>query len=132
MINPNLLFLEKALESLAGAESEAVNGRYNNAANRAYYASFQAAIAALMMAGTRPPGGGTTWDHGYVAAQFDHLINRRKLYPTVHRGVIARIRDLRRRADYTDSSVTQTETNRALQRTKSLVTAVQTGGGGTR
>jgi len=26
MINPNLLFLEKALESLAGAESEAVNG----------------------------------------------------------------------------------------------------------
>ena len=132
MIHPNLLFLEKALESLAGAESEAVNGRFNNSANRSYYACFQAAIAALMLAGTRPPGGGATWDHGYVAAQFDHLINRRKLYPTEHRGVITRIRDLRRRADYTDSSVTRTETNRALQRTRRLVTAVQTGGGGTR
>jgi len=127
-----VLFLEKALESLAGAESEAANGRYNNSANRSYYACFQAGIAALMLAGTRPPGGGATWDHGYVAAQFDHLINRRKLYPTEHRGVMVRIRDLRRRADYTDSSVTQTETNRALQRTRRLVAAVQTGGGGSR
>src|SRR5205823_6359850 len=42
---------DKALESLAGAESELANGRYNNAANRAYYACFQAAIAALQRAG---------------------------------------------------------------------------------
>jgi hypothetical protein len=69
MIDPNVLFLEKALESLAGAESEAVNGRYNNSANRSYYACFQAAIAALMQARVRPPGGGD-WGHGYVAAQF--------------------------------------------------------------
>jgi len=40
------VFLAKAEESLAGAESEFVNGRYNNCANRCYYASFQAAIAA--------------------------------------------------------------------------------------
>jgi hypothetical protein len=83
MINPNLLFLEKAVESLTGAESEALNGRYNNSANRSYYATFQAAIAALILAGTRPPGG-ADWGHGYVAAQFDGLINRRKLYPTEH------------------------------------------------
>ena len=36
-INP---YLEKAVESLAGAESEYVNGRYNNCANRCYYACF--------------------------------------------------------------------------------------------
>jgi uncharacterized protein (UPF0332 family) len=132
MISPNSLFLGKAVESLAGAESEAANGRYNNSANRSYYASFQAAIAALMLAGTRPPGGGTTWDHGYVAAQFDHLINRRKLYPTEHRGALVRNRDVRWRADYTDNGITQTEANRALQRTRRLVTAVQMGGGGTR
>src|SRR2546423_14211452 len=100
MLGSNSFFFEKALESLAGAESEAANGRYNNCANRCYYACFQAPIAALVLGGVRPPGGGTTWDHGYVAAQFDHLINRRKLYPTEHRGVIVRIRDLRRRADY--------------------------------
>ena len=33
-------YLEKAAESLAGAESEYVNGRYNNCSNRCYYACF--------------------------------------------------------------------------------------------
>jgi len=46
------LFLEKAGEALAGAESEFANGRYNNCANRCYYACFQAAIAALTRVGT--------------------------------------------------------------------------------
>jgi uncharacterized protein (UPF0332 family) len=128
MIDPNVLFLEKALESLAGAESEAVNGRYNNSANRSYYACFQAAIAALMQARVRPPGGGD-WGHGYVAAQFDGLINRRKLYPAELRGVLIRNRDIRRRADYTDNGVTQIEASRALQRTRRLIAAVQSGGG---
>jgi len=132
MIGSNLFFLEKAVESLAGAESEAANGRYNNSASRCYYACFQAAIATLMAVGTRPPGGGTTWDHGYVAAQFDHLINRRMLYETEHRGGIVRVRDLRLRADYTESPVTRTEIHRALQRTRRLVAAVQTGAGGAR
>lgn len=131
MINSNLLILEKALESIAGAESEAANGRYNNSANRGYYASFQAAIAALIRVGVRPPGGSTEWGHAFVAAQFDTLINRRKIYPAEHRGVLVRNRDLRRRADYTDDVVTQTEANRALRRTRLLVDAVQARGGGT-
>lgn len=47
MIESEPLLLEKARESLAGAESEFSNERYNNCANRAYYAVFQAAIVAL-------------------------------------------------------------------------------------
>ncbi len=35
------LFLVKAEESLAGAESEYTSGRYNNCANRCYYACFR-------------------------------------------------------------------------------------------
>lgn len=50
-------FLEKALESLAGAQSEFANGRFNNVANRCYYAAFQAAIVALQRAGLGPRGG---------------------------------------------------------------------------
>ena len=42
------LYTDKAQESLAGAESEFANGRYNNCANRCYYACFQTAIAALL------------------------------------------------------------------------------------
>jgi uncharacterized protein (UPF0332 family) len=53
-MDPSVVYLSKANESLAGATSELVNGRYNNTANRAYYAVFQAAIAALMQAGIAP------------------------------------------------------------------------------
>ena len=42
------IFLDKAAESFAGAESELANGRFNNCANRCYYACFQAAIVALL------------------------------------------------------------------------------------
>jgi len=50
-------FLNRAQESLEGAESEFASGRYNSVANRAYYACFQAAIAALDLADIRPPDG---------------------------------------------------------------------------
>ena len=54
-------FLVKSAESLAGAESEYANGRFNNCANRAYYACFLAAVAALMREGISPkPVGGDT------------------------------------------------------------------------
>jgi uncharacterized protein (UPF0332 family) len=59
-------FLAKAAESLAGATSEFVNGRYDNVANRAYYAALQAAIAALDLAGIHPPGAGVEWSHTFV------------------------------------------------------------------
>ena len=126
MIDTSSLFLLKARESLAGAESEFANGRYSNSANRSYYATFQAAIAALLRAGTQPPGGDNEWGHAFVAPQFDTLINRRKLYPSELRGVIGRNRDVRRRADYTRDAVTATEANRALRRARRLVTAAQT------
>ncbi len=64
------VFLDRARESLAGAESEFVNHRYNNSANRSYYAVFQAAIHALLAAGIRAPGATDHWGHDYVQAQF--------------------------------------------------------------
>ena len=56
MIDLASLFMAKALECLAGAESELANKRYNNCANRAYYACFQAAIDALTREGIQPAG----------------------------------------------------------------------------
>jgi uncharacterized protein (UPF0332 family) len=61
------IFRAKAIESLAGAESEFVNGRFNNCANRCYYATFQAAIAALLRQGIQP-GSERTWGHPFVQA----------------------------------------------------------------
>jgi hypothetical protein len=68
-----------------------------------------------------------------VAAQFDGgLINRRKLYPTDLRNVVAHNHVVRLRADYDEGPLTQTEANRALRRSRAFVTAVGTEGGGVR
>ena len=128
MLEPDYPLLDKALESFAGAESEFVNERYNNTANRAYYAVFQAAIAALQQAGLRPTR--TSWSHEFVPAQFDGvLIGRRKLYPAELRGVLSRNAAVRLSADYDEDPVTQTEASRALGRSRAFVRAIHTGGG---
>jgi len=122
-------FLVKAEESLAGAESEFVNGRYNNCANRCYYACFQAAIAALLRAGMEPTG--PQWSHQFVQGRFvGDLINRRKVYPASLRTVLANTLALRQTADYKADNVNQREGARALSWTRPLIESVQGGGEG--
>ena len=121
-------FLEKAEESLAGAESEFVNGRYNNCANRCYYAAFQAATCALSCAGTTPVSRDLEWGHEFVRSQFvGQLINRRTLYPASLRTTLELNRALRRTADYKRDHVTEVRAARALRRTEEFVTAIRTG-----
>ena len=62
-------FFLKAIECLEGAASEYTNGRYNNCANRCYYATFQAAVFALRKAGIAPSS--DQWGHEFVPAQFE-------------------------------------------------------------
>jgi len=132
VIDEAALSLAKAEASLTGAERELEDGRYNNCANRCYYACFQAAICALMRAGIRPSGGRGEWGHNFVPAPFEGvLINRRKLYSTGLRDVLTRNYGLRRQADYEGQGVTRTETSRALRRARTLVQAIR-GGGGTK
>lgn len=121
------IFLAKAEESLAGAQSEFINGRYNNVANRSYYACFQAAVAALMRAGIRP--GRAEWGHDFVQAQFNgQLITRRKLYPSALRTTLAQNYALREKADYTTEQVSEVRAARAVDRTEEFVGAVRRGG----
>ena len=124
MINEPKLYLTKALESLAGADSERVNRRYNNCANRCYYAAFQAAIAALVREGIRPTG--EQWAHTFVQGQFaGQLIHRRKLYTAVLRDTLPRLQKLRHEADYATYQVTETEVARAFRRSQTFVVAIQ-------
>src|ERR671929_1826041 len=111
------IYLTRAHESLIGAESEFLNERYNNSTNRAYYACFQAAIAALQQAGIEARGG--EWGHDFVQAQFNGmLINRRHLYPTELRTILARNYALRVQADYAEDRVSRTEAERCLRRAR--------------
>jgi len=117
----------KAAESLEGAESEYALGRYNNAANRCYYACFQAAIAALLAEGISAADG--VWEHRYVLAQFNgQLINRRKRYPAELRRVLPRLMELRQNADYSTDGVQRREVQSALRDARQFLEAISSGG----
>lgn len=118
-------FLDKARESVTGARVEYDGGRYNNSANRSYYAVFQAGIHALMMEGVRLPAGGTEWGHAFVEAQFvGLLVNRRHRYDTTLRDAMRENRKLREDADYDTHGVTPVRASRSLQRAERFVAAV--------
>ena len=123
------IFLAKAIESLAGAESEFINGRFNNCANRCYYATFQAAIAALLRE-TIKPTAEHSWGHPFVQAQFaGTLVNRRKLYPAGLRDTLSQNMILRHRADYEEQRLTEAQAQRALRRTRDFLNAIVSPGG---
>jgi uncharacterized protein (UPF0332 family) len=125
MIEPGGTFLGKSQESVTGARSEFEAERYNNCANRTYYAVFQAGIHALILEGVRLPGAATAWSHSFVDSNFSGLlVNRRHRYETSLRGVIADNRTLREDADYTTGSVNAVRASRALQRAERSVAAV--------
>jgi len=118
-------FLTRAQESLLGAESEFVNGRYNNVGNRAYYACFQAAIAALDLADIRPSAGKSDWDHAFVQSQFGGvLIGRRKRYPSGLRNILPEGLLLRGQAAYKQAPISRTQAARMLERARTFVDTV--------
>ena len=126
MIDEASVYLEKAEESLAGAESEVTSGRYNNCANPAYYACFQAAIAALIRAGIRPSKGNAEWTHAFVQSQFNgQLVNRRKRYPASVRPVLGEALVTRERGDDKPVLVNQARAMQSLRGAKILVAAVR-------
>ena len=119
------LYLYTSEESLAGAASEYANGRYDNCANRAYYACFQVAVAALVREGIAPANQAGQWGHDFVQARFvGDLINRRKRYPAVLRETLIRGLRLRQTADYTVEHVTAVQASRGLARAREFAAAV--------
>lgn len=111
---------------MAGAQSEYINDRFNNCANRCYYATFRAAIAALSRVGIQPPGSRHEWGHDVVQAQFiGQLLNRRKVYPTSLRGTLEQNYRLRQVADYRRDDVSETRAGRAVSRTEAFLEAIR-------
>jgi uncharacterized protein (UPF0332 family) len=99
-----------------------------NAANRAYYACFQAAVAALLREDIRP-GANAGWAHAFVQSQFaGTLINRRKRYAPDLRDTLPQNLMLRQRADYEEQRISQTQSQRALNRKRAFVDSIQEGG----
>jgi len=116
-------FLGKSAESLASAGDDFVAGRYNSCARSAYYAAFQAAVAALMNENIGPTG---NWEHDFVQAQFQgRLVYRRKLYPARYRRALRVAFDARADADYTPRQTTRREAQNLLQIARDIVISVE-------
>ena len=116
-------YAAKARESLASAEADFAAGRYNSCARGAYYALFQAAIAALLQAGEPLR---ERWSHAYVQSRFSGvLIGHRKLYPSVLREALSTGMDLRRQADYRYAGIGKRRARSALTHARRLVRLVE-------
>jgi uncharacterized protein (UPF0332 family) len=120
------VYWEKAEENLAAAQSELINGRYNSAASRAYYACFHAAIFALIQTGIRSTSAQRAWSHEFVQAQFNGvLINRRHLYQTQLRGTLNQNYVVRLVADYSTDHVTAVRADRAVGRSEQFLATIR-------
>ena len=116
-------FWNKAIENLDSARSELAADRYNACANRAYYTTFQAAIAALLDFGLTPRV--AVWGHGFVQAQFaGQLIARRKLYSAALRDTLSSSLELRSKADFESDAVSQREAVRAVRRVEVFLAVI--------
>jgi uncharacterized protein (UPF0332 family) len=114
-------FLAKAKENLEAAEMLFDHHLYNAAVNRAYYAAFQAAIAALVNQGIaiERPG------HASIQARFvTELIQRRKQYPGSFRASLMDLQSVRDEADYKSKSVSSRVAQRQLAKAKNFVDTI--------
>lgn len=108
-------YLSKSKESLASAKDNLKSKRYNSCANRAYYACYQASVAALTAHGVTPPSKKRRWEHDIVQTQISNLIRRKKVLPAKHRSTLSELMTTRIKADYEEHNVPQRDARRGLK-----------------
>ncbi len=106
-------FKHKARQNLRVAEWCYQEGHYDACCNRAYYAMYHAAIAALADEDVMPSY--SRLDHGWVQSQFvAYYCNRRKIFPKLRNSLLdAQMR--RNQADYRPEKLNQRKANQQLQ-----------------
>lgn len=116
--------MDKARKALASARILLAAGDSDGATNRAYYAMFDAAIAALAWAGI-----GTAQDHhkthgGLIGGFGLHLVQTGRLPAELGRS-LNRVYELRLTGDYLAEPVPLERARRAVQEADTFVAAVQ-------
>ncbi|HZT09098.1 MAG TPA: HEPN domain-containing protein [Chloroflexota bacterium] len=114
-------YLAKALASLSCAQLELDRGYHDSAVNRAYYACYQAAVAALVAEDVAPVVE-RYWPHDVVQVKFPSvLVDQLHRYPNGMRGTLKAIFDERLKADYEPDAVSETTAREAVRRAQSFV-----------
>jgi uncharacterized protein (UPF0332 family) len=118
-------YLAKAEQCLAGAALAVAHGQYNNAANRAYYAAFQAAIAALSRARVQPPTS-RYWSHDFVLREYCvRLAREGGDYAPSSGAVFKALQDERLKADYEVELISRVSGERAVAIARQFVDTVR-------
>ncbi len=111
-------FLKKAQDNLTLAKYCLENGYYDASANRAYYAAFQSAIAALSAQGIT----NDKYEHKWVQANFNRaLIRHRKIYPSRISSTLLDMLFIRNRADYLDEPLNKRRATSQLAQAEDFV-----------
>ena len=93
--------------------------------SRAYFAAFQAAIAALL-ALTDFQRRGKYWDHGEISAEFARrLIHRRKVFPRLMVNTLDDLKTRRHQADYDTRRTSRKVAQRSLSKSRQFVEQVE-------
>ncbi len=115
-------FFDKAKANLKAAQLCFDSGLYDASANRAYYAAFQAAAAALAARGITKEKLG----HDWIQADFSgRLIKRQKIYPGKLKSYLADMQAVRDQADYKIANVSKKEALQQLRKSKEMITFIE-------
>jgi len=115
-------FFQKAQKNLKAAQVLSDQELYDASANRAYYAAFQTAIAALASQGVRNDKN----SHSWVQANFNgRFIQKRKVFPRHLRSYLPDLLFIRNKADYQQESLSQKAASRQLRKAEEFVRTVR-------
>jgi len=106
--------MNKSQKSLNAAISCFEQRYYNSCVNRAYYAMFQAAVAALFKAGFRPKS--EKIGHDWVQAEFSRaFVSGSKRFSDL-KGLLNLVQEWRDAADYSDEEIGKKRAKRNLDK----------------
>jgi len=111
------IYVMKAKENLAAAETCLNSGYRNASVSRAYYAMFQAAIALLIHKGIKPPSGsfGHQWVQSMVSEKFT---KRQKIMSREYASYLLEAQEIRNRADYSLIDTSKTVCQKQLSKAR--------------
>jgi uncharacterized protein (UPF0332 family) len=114
------LFRQRSAQNLRAAELLAEAGLFDAAANRSYYAVFDAAFVACLHFGlTVEP------DHAKVLSAFcRELVSRRKIFPAHLKKMLYDVQTVRIQADYGSPSVSRQTAKTSIKTAQTILSTI--------
>ena len=116
-------YIQKAERALAGARALVTAGDVEGACNRAYYAMFDAAHAALLSFGVSGPDANPKTHRGLIGTFGKRLVLGGHL-PAELGVALNKVERLRTLADYTGEPITSTDAAWAVEKAEAFVVAI--------